>query len=109
MMQLSSRNLPAINDLRQLLEYDPITGTIRWKVTVHRSKRRAGDIAGGRATAGYAHITVQHRILYSHRVAWALHYGYWPITLDHINRNRLDNRICNLREATQSQNMANCT
>lgn len=46
--------------------------------------------------------------LLAHRVAWAIYYGYWPKNdLDHINGDRSDNRIHNLREATRTENNAN--
>lgn len=50
-----------------------------------------------------------HRVL-AHRVVWAVLYGAWPdLPVDHINGCRTDNRPCNLRSATQSENLANST
>jgi hypothetical protein len=43
----------------------------------------------------------------THRVIFAMYHGYWPITVDHINRNGRDNRIKNLRAASQSKNQQN--
>jgi hypothetical protein len=44
----------------------------------------------------------------AHRLVWLLHKGYWPAAdLDHINEDKTDNRIENLREATRAQNMQN--
>lgn len=46
--------------------------------------------------------------LFEHRVIWFLHYGAWPQrTIDHINHDRADNRICNLRDVSQSENNRN--
>lgn len=105
--------------LRQLLDYDPATGELRWKP---RTAEIAGD--GGRAKqfnsalAGKPAMTANsngYRVggilgtqYLAHRVIWAMHYGRWPEThVDHINGDRMDNRICNLREATFSQNNMN--
>ena len=62
--------------------------------------------------AGYIEVNLryggkQYRTM-GHRIAWFLYYGYWPEHyLDHINGDKKDNRITNLREATHTQNMAN--
>lgn len=57
---------------------------------------------------GYLIIKVKQRQFKAHRIAWLLHYGEFPsCELDHINRNRLDNRIENLRESTRRQQIEN--
>lgn len=57
---------------------------------------------------GYLIIKVKQRQFKAHRIAWLLHYGEFPsCELDHINRNRLDNRIENLRESTRKQQIKN--
>lgn len=57
---------------------------------------------------GYKHGRVLRKNFKAHRVAWVIHNGYWPVEfIDHINGDRSDNRICNLREATHSQNARN--
>ena len=49
--------------------------------------------------------TIFKKKFFAHRICYAMFYGKWPINqIDHINRNRSDNRICNLRDATYSQN-----
>jgi len=74
--------------------------------------RKGGTAPIKRTRKGYIEMRVRHggKEVYfrGHRVAWLLHYGEWPkLALDHINRNPLDNRIENLREATARQNMLN--
>lgn len=57
---------------------------------------------------GYMQGFILGKKFRAHRVAWALHYGEWPDNdIDHINGNKSDNRIANLREASRAQNMWN--
>ncbi|SAL39272.1 HNH endonuclease [Caballeronia udeis] len=98
----------SIRELRRVLDYDPKTGVLRWKVRLCRSVP-IGSVAGCiDPTTGYLRIGVFGTVIYAHRIAWALHYGYWPSTLlDHRDRRRTNNQIKNLRLATTSQNQAN--
>jgi hypothetical protein len=69
---------------------------------------KVGDVAGSLDGEGYLLIMVQSRLYRAHRLAWLYVYGTWPEgQLDHINRNRSDNRISNLREVTNKQNHQN--
>lgn len=68
----------------------------------------SGKIAGRTSCYGYIQIGLNKRIYFAHRLVWLWHYGVWPNgPLDHINRNRRDNRIENLRQASDSSNQAN--
>lgn len=93
--------------LSNLLSYDPETGVISWKV--NRGRVKAGDPAGYRHKGdNYLYVKIRPNRYPAHRLAWFLHYGRWPENvIDHINGNGSDNRICNLREATISENMFN--
>jgi hypothetical protein len=73
------------------------------------SNARAGDVAGGANNGDrYRRIRVDNQLYQAHRLAWLYMTGEWPSNgIDHINGHRADNRWANLREATQSQNMAN--
>ncbi len=93
--------------LRQLLSYDKEAGVFKWRIKPAK-KIRIGDFAGWQAGKGYIGLTLDGSKYKAHRVAWLYCYGAWPnIQIDHINRNRGDNRIANLREVTPAQNQQN--
>jgi hypothetical protein len=89
--------------LREILGYDPETGLFTRLVRTGRI--RAGEVAGTAHSRGYRSIVIDGRVYLSHRLAWLYVHGEWPPEqIDHINRNRADNRLVNLRAAKQSQN-----
>lgn len=67
----------------------------------------AGKRAGSLTNRGYRRIKINRKSYREHRIIFLYHYGYLPKELDHINRDKTDNRIENLREATRTQNEAN--
>jgi hypothetical protein len=94
--------------LRHVLDYDPETGVFIWCVATSQ-RTKIGSIAGGKDSYGYFHVQIDSKCYKAHRLAWLYVYGVWPVgVIDHINRNREDNRIANLRDVTASQNMRNC-
>ena len=98
----------SIETLKEYLSYRPGTGQLFWN-------KRSSPLAGpgdeaGRAGGGirYKKIQLKNKTFLAHRVCWALHYGEWPADqIDHINGDRLDNRIENLRCVSSSENMRN--
>ena len=102
---LMLKNLDA-NELRDVLYYDPGTGVFTWRGDTRNFK--SGDVAGCAQGCDYRRIRINGTLYKAHRLAWLYMFGRWPVgQLDHINRNKTDNRISNLREASNSQNQAN--
>jgi len=94
--------------LKKHLHYDPDTGAFTRKV-VSGPTVKIGDIAGWINSEGYRKLRLFGTAYYSHTLAWLYVYGYFPKNdLDHVDRNKANNRIGNLREATRSENVMNC-
>jgi len=83
------------SDLNELFEYKD--GFLYWKPS------KAGTICG----QGYWQTGIQGKYFKNHRLIFLMHHGYLPDMIDHIDGNRLNNRIENLRPATKSQNSYN--
>jgi len=92
--------------LTELLGYNPETGIFTNKT--NRNSAKKGESAGAKHHTGYIRIGVSGIKYSAHRLAWFYIYKKWPSDeIDHINRNRADNRINNLREATAHENTLN--
>lgn len=88
--------------------YCPATGTIRWRIASYRNVRKPGDKAGGKSGPGYEMVWIDGKNYGAHRVVWSLVHGEWPSQeIDHINGDRSDNRIENLRLASRQENAQN--
>jgi hypothetical protein len=103
---ITAEGLLTAEGLRAVLSYHPAGGVFTWLVKPSR-RVRAGAVAGC-IYRGYRRIKVGSRLYPAHRLAWLWMTGAWPAAeIDHINMDRDDNRWCNLREASHSQNQAN--
>lgn len=88
------------------LSYDPSTGLFTWLQQCGRVKK--GEVAGTVNGKGYVQIRIKGRIYLAHRLAWLCVHGELPASLlDHINMDKQDNRIANLRLSNKSQNSQN--
>ena len=93
--------------VREYLSYQPDTGKVIWKKRLARCIHE-GLEAGTNVGDGYRRIQMRGLHLRTHRVVWFLNYGTWPKDqIDHINGDRQDNRIENLREASLRENQQN--
>jgi hypothetical protein len=92
-------------ELRRYFEYDAETGILSWKI--QKGAAKSGRIARNRCH-GHYRVRLNGRLLWVHRVIWCIAYGSWPRhQIDHRNGDRSDNRLVNLREATNQLNQAN--
>ena len=96
--------------LRDNLRYDPETGELWWTKPLKR--RQINKPAGSYDVEGYLRVEIKLPSctlgLKCHRIAWFLHYGVWPVgQIDHINGDKSDNRINNLRVASNQENSRN--
>lgn len=94
------------DELKQYLSYDPETGVF-CRLKFSSARWKPGKITGTNSGHGYIKIGLNHKQLYAHRLAWFYVYGEWPEEIDHINGDRADNRLVNLRSVTKPQNNQN--
>jgi hypothetical protein len=93
--------------LRKILEYSAETGVLVWKIRPSRAVK-AGDVAGCVDNNGYVTVGINRRIYKSHRLAWLIVHGVWPNGLiDHIDGNKSNNRLSNLRLVNETGNAEN--
>lgn len=110
--------LPEVSVLRELFDFREDSGLLLWRERprelfksqmqfVRWNKYYAGSIAGRLTTSGYRSIKIFGEAYQAHRIVWKLLTGRDASEIDHINRDKLDNRPKNLREVTRSANMKN--
>jgi hypothetical protein len=91
------------NYIKELFDYDD--GNLIWRINKGRSKK--GTVAGSKDSKGYFQIKLNQKVYRLHRIVWLWHGKELPEQIDHIDRNPLNNRIENLREATALTNQWN--
>ncbi len=94
-------------ELKKVISYDKMLGTFKWAED-RGNNAVLGCSAGMITAAGYLYIKIGGKQYMAHRLAWLYEYGTWPeFMIDHINRDKLDNRINNLRDVPRSLNALN--
>ena len=118
---MAANKMPPPDLLREMLDYNPDTGDFRWRerplshFASHKIWRRWNTVTAGRPAGwvtafGYLRIRLNdgRGSMTAHRVAWSMtHDGDEPDMIDHIDGDKLNNRIANLRAATRGDNLAN--
>lgn len=124
---LPDRSISAQSVLREILDYDPETGFLTWKARtpdMFRDGARGGAAAACRAwnnrysgcralcaidSCGYCGGHLLNKSVRAHRIIWAWVHDEWPNQIDHINGDKADNRLANLRPVTNQINLQNAS
>lgn len=98
--------LPTLEEISKVLNYNEETGEFTWLISPSRAVK-IGDKAGGITSKGYIIIGYKGEVWLAHRLAWLFSVGDDPGDLiDHIDENKSNNRIDNLRLLDNSKNIA---
>lgn len=101
------REPPTQEELRKLFQYEPVTGLLTRKACT-ANRHTVGELVGTYGARGYLQVGIYSKKYPAHRVIWCWMTGSWPThDIDHINRDRSDNRWKNLRSVTRSENNHN--
>ena len=109
--------------LNEIFGYDPETGVLyhkerpRWMFTkgykggetswrtfnTQNAGKPITNVGGG----GYLRVNIDGTRYFAHRIIWMMVHGEWPNEIDHINGDKSDNRLCNLRSVSRQENLRN--
>lgn len=103
------KKLPSLKELHELLSVDYETGQLIWKPRPENPQfRAAGKVAGARCNRGYLHIQLgRGNFFLAHRIIFKMAHDLEPEFVDHIDRNKSNNALSNLRAASATENNLN--
>ncbi len=104
---MKKRNEIDVSEVRRLLNLDPETGVLTRRVAPPRRPDLLGKVIGSRCVDGYLKARIGSQYYYTHRLVWAHYYGDSPQEIDHIDGDRSNNRLSNLRDVSHSNNCHN--
>lgn len=97
----------SVHELRSYFSYNPDTGVIVRRMDSATGPGKTGDVAGHVTKRGYVRIKHKCKSLHAHRLAWIIIHGSVVGDIDHINGDKSDNRLCNIRLVNAKENARN--
>lgn len=93
--------------LKERFLYDEESGNLIWRVPPTSRKDFKGKPVSGKHTSGYLVVNLHGFQYLVHRLIYFMNFNYWPEFIDHIDGNRTNNKLTNLRSATRRENNQN--
>ena len=105
---MKAKPLPPLEELKEFLDYNPDTGVFTWIKKPH-ARIKVGQVAGSKISNGYLQMQLKGINYYAHRLAYYMYHGVDPLEkcIDHIDGDKANNKIDNLRLASYVQNQMN--
>lgn len=106
-VKILARDELSVSGVDSILAYNPANGKFTWKPGTYGHYQKP-DAVGSTDSNGYLSVEISGFSFMLHRLAWLVSTGDWPKgEIDHINGNRKDNRLCNLRDVCKGENQQN--
>lgn len=104
--------LPSRADLLRIFRYDPVNGILYWRDHYSANPQTRSRLAGHQAgrvlpeSGAYVQVRYRRHAYAAHRLMWVMVHGKEPRFIDHIDGDRTNNKLTNLRECSHSENIA---